>query len=82
MTTQSEKLSAAIKDPTTIYASPQDVVTDDEITTDQKLKILKSWELDQIRLLDSETENMGKDSQGAKSAERLQSIQKAKKALS
>lgn len=82
MTSQSEKLSAAIKDPSTIYTSPQDVVKDNDITTDQKLKILKSWELDQIRLLDSESENMGKDIDSAKSAERLQAIQKAKKALS
>lgn len=78
---QNEKVSAAIKDPSQIYDSPQAVVEDTEISEAEKLKILTSWELDQIRLLDSETENMGENIENERSAKRLQSIQKAKKAL-
>jgi|GEM_PF-1314924 hypothetical protein len=47
----------AIDDPTRAFNSPREVV-ESELSRDEKIKILQSWELDARRLLESAEENM------------------------
>jgi hypothetical protein len=47
----------AIDDPTRAFSSPREVVESD-LPRDEKIKVLKSWELDARRLLESAEENM------------------------
>jgi hypothetical protein len=54
--TEAEK-DKAIDDPTRAFKSPREVV-ESELPREEKIKILKSWELDARRLLESAEENM------------------------
>jgi hypothetical protein len=47
----------AIDDPSRAFKTPQEVV-DSDLSREEKIKILKSWELDARRLLESAEENM------------------------
>jgi hypothetical protein len=47
----------AIDDPSRAFTSPREVV-ESELPRDEKVKILKNWELDARRLLESAEENM------------------------
>lgn len=47
----------AIDDPTRAFTSPREVV-ESTLPREEKIKILKSWELDARRLLESAEENM------------------------
>ena len=47
----------AIDDPSLAFSSPRQVV-ESELPREEKIKILKSWELDARRLLESAEENM------------------------
>ena len=47
----------AIDDPSRAFASPREVV-ESELPREEKIKILRSWELDARRLLESAEENM------------------------
>jgi hypothetical protein len=47
----------AIDDPSRAFTSPREVV-ESELPRDEKIKILKNWELDARRLLESAEENM------------------------
>lgn len=47
----------AIDDPSLAFNSPREVVESD-LPREEKIKILRSWELDQRRLLESAEENM------------------------
>jgi len=51
----------ALIDPTTVYEQPQDVLLDETLSKDEKLKILKQWEYDARGLLVAEEENMPGD---------------------
>lgn len=48
----------AISDPTSEYRHPIDVVTDDRLDNDQKLRILESWKKDAELLSVAQDENM------------------------
>ncbi len=52
-------IEAAILVPTNFFKTPQDVVRADDLTRDQKIKILCSWEYDARELEVAEEENMG-----------------------
>ncbi len=54
-----EELEKAIRSPTSVYHTPEDVLSDSRLDTDAKRAILKSWELDARELAVAETENMG-----------------------
>ena len=41
------------------YQHPEQVVSDEALTRDQKIEILREWYYDAIRLQESESENMG-----------------------
>ena len=50
---------AALRDPSGSFSEPQDVVTDPQLSSGEKLAILRQWEQDAIRLSASESEGMG-----------------------
>jgi hypothetical protein len=58
MNTHEQQVENAIADPTRFYASPMDVVHDDELDTDQKRRILESWKRDAELLSTAQDENM------------------------
>ncbi len=51
----------AMRDPSNSYHRPKDVLEDDSVDHDQKIKILKQWEFDARELLVAEEENMPGD---------------------
>jgi hypothetical protein len=58
MDTHEQQVENAIADPTRFYASPMDVVHDDELDADQKRRILESWKRDAELLSTAQDENM------------------------
>ncbi|HEV8333389.1 MAG TPA: hypothetical protein VGQ22_18335 [Steroidobacteraceae bacterium] len=58
MATHEQQVENAIADPTRRYASPMDVVHDDELDTDEKRRILESWKKDAELLSTAQDENM------------------------
>jgi hypothetical protein len=52
------KFESALLNPTSIYQNPMDVVHDDSLTREQKIKILHQWEYDARELQVAEEENM------------------------
>lgn len=78
---KSEIFDKAVADPAQIYGVPAHVLSDSQLTTDQKRTILDSWALDQRRLMESEDENMtqipgGKPSAAALYQDILEGIRK------
>ncbi len=57
MTTPSD-FDKAIKDPTLVYHTPQDVLADLRLSDEQRLQILKRWEQDQRELQVAQEEGM------------------------
>lgn len=57
MTKNEAEKEKAIDDPTRAFNSPREVV-ESELSREEKIKVLKSWELDARRLLESAEENM------------------------
>lgn len=76
------RLSEAIQNPSRIFRSPDEVLAQDNISQDDKLKILESWETDQNLLMTAEEENMPPNApnQGV-AAEKLKLIISAKEKL-
>jgi hypothetical protein len=58
MATHQEQVESAISDPTRHYASPMDVVHDEELDTEEKRRILESWKKDAELLSTAQDENM------------------------
>lgn len=58
MDTHEQQVENAIADPTRFYASPMDVVHDDELGADEKRRILESWKKDAELLSTAQDENM------------------------
>ena len=52
-------LDRMMQDPRGVFSEPQDVVADRRLSREQKLAILRRWELDALRLSTSESEGMG-----------------------
>lgn len=48
----------ALLDPGSVFKEPMDVVRNEDITRDQKIKILRRWEYDARELQVAEEENM------------------------
>ncbi|MEX2451974.1 MAG: hypothetical protein WD407_14045 [Rhodospirillales bacterium] len=46
-------------DPALVYDSPADVLRDDGLSDDQKLRVLQAWEIDARELAVAEEESMG-----------------------
>lgn len=57
-------IEKAIKNPTEVFADPLEIVESDEITREEKIKILKSWRYDAKQMSVATEENMlGKNSE-------------------
>ena len=52
-------IDAALANPTTFFAQPQDVVTHPRLTWALKWKLLRQWEQDARELVEAEGEGMG-----------------------
>jgi hypothetical protein len=52
-------IEQALTNPTSVFASPEDVIQKKSLSRDQKIKILKRWEYDALELEVAEEENMG-----------------------
>lgn len=48
----------AMLSPSVVYSQPNDVVLDDTLTKEEKIKILRQWEYDARDILVAEEENM------------------------
>ena len=55
-------LERALIDPQSIFEVPNNVVINDDISTEQKIEILRQWEYDARALEVAEEENMSGDS--------------------
>jgi hypothetical protein len=53
-----EHVEQAISDPTRAYATPMDVVHDEDLSVEEKRKILESWKRDAQLLSTAQDENM------------------------
>ena len=49
----------ALLNPAAVFNMPNDVVKSDDLTTDQKMEVLKRWETDALLLSVATEENMG-----------------------
>lgn len=48
----------ALVNPASVFDRPEDIVTSDAMTTEQKLEVLKRWEVDALNLSVATEENM------------------------
>jgi hypothetical protein len=69
-----------IQHPSTFYATPDDVVKDNDLSAEEKKKALNSWEQDARQKLTASNEGMAASNEGidASSHSRLGEIQRAK----
>lgn len=56
---QQSEIEAAVSHPSNVYATPEDVLTDDRLSPGDKRRVLESWERDARELAVAEEENMG-----------------------
>lgn len=54
-----EEFDHIISDPSASYTIPDDVLTDNRLTREQKISVLKQWAYDARELQVAEEENMG-----------------------
>ncbi len=55
-------IEKALADPSSVYKVPKEVLSDTELTEDQKLEVLRQWEFDAREILMADEENMVGDS--------------------
>ena len=53
----------ALADPSSEYNTPNDVLLDENLTKEQKIKILKHWHHDALEIMRADEENMSGDSE-------------------
>lgn len=53
------RVDSAIHDASRVYATPMEVVDDDDLGPADKKRILESWHTDALLLSEAEAENMG-----------------------
>jgi hypothetical protein len=76
-----KRFQEAIKDPVKFYGSPKAVLDDEYLNDQDKMKILQSWEVDQIALMRAEEENLSSALSAPSPTELLGKIKKAEKIL-
>jgi hypothetical protein len=52
-------IEQAMLDPTSVFASPEDIFYEQSLTRDQKINLLRRWEYDARELQVADEENMG-----------------------
>jgi hypothetical protein len=72
-------VNKAIADPSRMFPNPMDVLAAKDLSREEKIKVLQSWEHDAKRLLESADENMT-DERG-RERNQLPEIQKALRVL-
>ena len=72
-------VNEAIADPSRMFPNPLAVLEASDLSREEKIKVLQSWELDAKRLLESADENMT-DERG-RERNQLPEIQKALRTL-
>ena len=72
-------VNEAIADPSRMFPNPLAVLEANDLSREEKIKVLQSWELDAKRLLESADENMT-DERG-RERNQLPEIQKALRTL-
>lgn len=53
-----EDFDVVVMNPADFYKGPADVMNDEKLTRDQKLRLLEEWEIDLRRTLESDSEGM------------------------
>ena len=51
-------LEQARSDPAAVFAGPEDVARNEALTPDEKIEVLRAWELEALELAEAETEGM------------------------
>jgi len=72
-------VNKAIADASQVFATPMEVVEAADLSREEKIKILKNWELDARRLVSSGDENMAQERGPGRS--QLPEVQAALRAL-
>lgn len=52
------RIAKAILDPPSVFDTPQDVLTDEDLTSSQRIEILRRWEYDACEISVAEDEGM------------------------
>lgn len=77
---QDKEFDAAMQDVAKVYGSPAELIATDDLTRQQKLKLLQQWDYDLGLLLVAAEENMAGPGSGVTS-ERLRAVRDAIKRL-
>lgn len=59
------------------FKQPQDILNDEDLATEQKIKLLKEWEIDLRQLMIASEENMPSGSKSGSTGEMLMKVSKA-----
>ncbi len=59
------------------FKSPQDILNNDDLATEQKIKLLKEWEIDLRQLMVASEENMPSDNKSGATGDMLMKVSKA-----
>ena len=78
---KSEEVTEGELNPEKFYKTPEAVLADKKLTTEQKDKILHCWEQEEIALMRAEGENMTLQGDAPQPAEVMDKIKKAEKKL-
>lgn len=63
------------------FKHPDDIVNNDDLATEQKIKLLKEWEVDLRQMLVASEENMQSDTKPGTTADTLMKVSKALETL-
>jgi hypothetical protein len=80
MTARSEAKKAKLENPANHYNSPDDIVNDDDLSPDEKMQALNTWEQDARQMLTASNEGMPGDREGLdrRDSHRLDEVVRAK----
>ena len=70
-----DKFKRAVRDPSSVFKTPDDLAIDKDLSYEQKVALLKNWAWDTQELLVAEDESMKSDNSNA--GELLEDIQSA-----
>ena len=74
---KSARFEKAIADVSKIYAHPNEVVADSELSRTEKIKLLRQWEVDLKENMVATEENMAAETSEGNSADLLRDVRKA-----
>lgn len=77
MTLDRDEVQRALLDPSAVFSHPAEIVARDDLTREQKIRMLRGWEYDAREMDVAEEENMG----GGEGAGVLDQVLEALRAL-